>query len=293
MKDFKINSIYDLKKEGKSFYWASLFLPYKSKKNAGELYSICRYFDNKADKDKTNQTSFLKNSITEIKNNNLNMIHIFFKKNNINLLILDDMFKGFIMDQNRKHIKNQKDLIKYSYYVAGTVGLMMSKIIGADKKSSSSSAIDLGIAMQMTNIARDVYEDAKMNRIYLPSDWVANLDINILNGKKNIEKFQEAKISQAIHRLINLSEEFYINGFAGLKYIPIKTRLAIFIAANIYRGIGLKIKKRGRMYVKNRVYLNYFEKTLITLRSILTFSFLSFSNYKYKKIRDVLPNENL
>mgnify|MGYP001207292930 CR=1 FL=1 len=293
MKNLKINSISDLKKEGKSFYWASFFLPKKSKEQAGNLYSICRYFDNIADNDKHDRSDFLKESISEIKNNNKNIVNVFLKENNISIKIFADLIEGLIKDQKQFEIKNQQELIKYSYYVAGTVGLMMSKVIGVKKKQSSSSAIDLGIAMQMTNIARDVHEDANMKRIYIPTDWIPDINLKILSSKKNLNLEENIRISKAIFKLIDLSEKFYTNGFAGLKYIPLKTRLGILIAANIYRGIGIKIKKSKNKYLTSRIYLNSFEKTLITLKSISIFIFFPFLNYKYKKIRDILPNENI
>ena len=293
MKDLKLNSIKDLKNEGKSFYWASFFLPKKSKNNAGILYSICRYFDNIADKNNKDMSLFLKESIKEIKSNNKNKVNIFLKKNEINVLIFADLIRGLISDQKDVKIKNQTDLIKYSYFVAGTVGLMMSKIIGVKNIKASSCAIDLGIAMQLTNIARDVYEDAKLKRIYLPSEWIPNINLYELNGQNTISLEQETIISNAINRLIDLSEKFYFNGFSGLKYIPLKTRLGIFIAANIYKGIGIKIKKNGKKYLKKRIYLNYYEKLIITLKSIIVFIFLPLMRFKYSKLRDTLPNENL
>ena len=293
MKDLKLNSIKDLKNEGKSFYWASFFLPKKSKNNAGILYSICRYFDNIADKNNKDMSLFLKESIKKIKSDNKNEVNIFLKKNDINVLIFADLIRGLISDQKKVKIKNQTDLIKYSYFVAGTVGLMMSKIIGVKNIKASSCAIDLGIAMQLTNIARDVYEDAKLKRIYLPSEWIPNINLYELNGQNTISLEQETIISNAINRLIDLSEKFYFNGFSGLKYIPLKTRLGIFIAANIYKGIGIKIKKNGKKYLKKRIYLNYYEKLIITLKSMIVFIFLPLMRFKYLKLRVTLPNENL
>ena len=293
MKDLKLNSIKDLKNEGKSFYWASFFLPKKSKNNAGILYSICRYFDNIADKNNKDMSLFLKESIKKIKSDNKNEVNIFLKKNDINVLIFADLIRGLISDQKDVKIKNQTDLIKYSYFVAGTVGLMMSKIIGVKNIKASSCAIDLGIAMQLTNIARDVHEDAKLKRIYLPSEWIPNINLYELNGQNTISLEQETIISNAINRLIDLSEKFYFNGFSGLKYIPLKTRLGIFIAANIYKGIGIKIKKNGKKYLKKRIYLTYYEKLIITLKSMIVFIFLPLMRFKYLKLRVTLPNENL
>ena len=293
MESLELNPIIDLKREGKSFYWASFFLPKKTKKNAGILYSICRYFDDIADKNSENKSDYLRNTIKEIKNNKNNKVSIFLKKNKINNSIFIDLIEGLILDQSNIRIQNKEELIKYSYHVAGTVGLMMSKIIGVTHKKAAQSAIDLGIGMQLTNIARDVYEDSKMKRIYIPFDWIPNISITHLNSFDELSLEKDKIISNAIHKLINLSEKFYKNGFAGLKYIPVSARLGIFIAANVYRGIGIKIKYKEKKYPKKRVYLNSFEKFLITVKSIAIFIFIPFMGYHYQKIRNKLPNENL
>ena len=293
MIDLKLNSSADLRKEGKSFYWASFFLPKSYKENAGTLYSICRYFDDIADKYSEDQTVYLKNSIEEIRTNNNNKVNIFLQKNKINNLIFIDLIEGLILDQKKIRIQNKEELIKYSYHVAGTVGLMMSKIIGVKHEKAARSAIDLGIGMQLTNIARDVYEDSKMKRIYLPANWIPDISLKNLADPHNKTSEKDERISNAIHEVICLSDKFYENGFAGLKYIPLSTRLGIFIAANIYRGIGIKIKSNKKKYLRKRVYLNLLEKSIITFKSILLFIFIPFIKYQYQKIRDNFPNENL
>ncbi len=292
MKNLELNSTIDLKREGKSFYWASFFLPKKSKKNAGILYSICRYFDDIADNNNEDKSNYLESLIEEIKDNKSNKVNIFLVKNNINISIFTDLIEGLIHDQKKIKVQNEEELIKYSYHVAGTVGLMMSKIIGVKNKKAAKSAIDLGIGMQLTNIARDVYEDAQMERIYLPANWIPNITLSNLNTSYKLSQDQDKKIENAIQKIINLAENFYLNGFAGLKYIPLSARLGIFIAANVYRGIGFKIQKKSG-YTRERVYLNLFEKILITVKSILIFVLIPFINYKYQKIRNHLPNENL
>ena len=215
------------------------------------------------------------------------------QKNKINNSIFIDLIEGLILDQQKIRIQNKEELIEYSYHVAGTVGLMMSKIIGVKKEEAAKSAIDLGIGMQLTNIARDVYEDSKMKRIYLPANWIPNISLKNLNNLNEFNSENDEKISKAIHKVISLSEKFYINGFAGLKYIPFSTRLGIFIAANVYRGIGIKIKYNKKKYSRERVYLNSFEKFIITIKSLLLFIFIPLINYKYQKIRESLPNESL
>ncbi len=293
MIDLELNSYTDLKKEGKSFYWASFFLPRSIKKNAGILYSICRHYDDIADKYKEDQTNYLKNSIEEIKKNKKNKVNIFLQKNKINNSIFIDLIEGLILDQKKIRIQNKEELIIYSYHVAGTVGLMMSKIIGVHNEKAAKSAIDLGIGMQLTNIARDVYEDSKIKRIYLPANWIPSISLENLSNLHEKSSEKDQKISNAIHKVINLSDEYYENGFAGLRYVPLSTRLGIFVAANIYRGIGVKIKSNKNKYFRERVYLNILEKSLITIKSILLFIFIPLMNYQYKKIRNNLPNENL
>ncbi|MDC2978821.1 squalene/phytoene synthase family protein [Pelagibacteraceae bacterium] len=293
MIELKLNSSADLKKEGKSFYWASFFLPKSCKKNAGTLYSICRHFDDIADKYKEDQSIYLKNTIEEISTNKNNKVNIFLQQNEINNLIFIDLIEGLILDQKKIRIQNKEELIKYSYHVAGTVGLMMSKILGVKHKKAARSAIDLGIGMQLTNIARDVYEDSKIKRIYLPANWIPDISLKNLTDLHNKDSEKDERISNAIHKVIVLSDKFYENGFAGLKYIPLSTRLGILIAANIYRGIGIKIKSNKKIYLRERVYLNFLEKFLITVKSILLFIFIPFMKYQYQKIRDNLPNENL
>ena len=293
MIDLELSPTTVLRKEGKSFYWASFFLPKTSKKNAGILYSICRYFDDIADKNIEDKTTYLKKSINEIRNNKNNKVNLFLQKNKINNSIFIDLIEGLILDQRQIRIQNTEELIKYSYHVAGTVGLMMSKIIGVKHEKASQSAIDLGIAMQLNNIARDVYEDSKMNRIYIPANWIPNISLKNLNNLNDISLEKDERISNAIHNLISLSDKFYENGFAGLKYIPLSSRLGIYIAANVYRGIGTKIKSYKKKYLRERVYLNSFEKILITMKSVLLFIFIPLRNYQYQKIRDSLPNENL
>ncbi len=293
MENLNLNSTIDLKRHGKSFYWASFFLPKKAKKNAGILYSICRYFDDIADNNNQNKTEYLENTIRDIKKNKSNKINIFLQKNKIDNHIFVDLIEGLILDQKEITIQSKEELINYSYHVAGTVGLMMSKIIGVKDKKALRSAIDLGIGMQLTNIARDVFEDAQMKRIYLPATWIPKITLTDLNNINNKNSQEDKIISSAIHKIINLSETFYKNGFAGLKYIPFSSRLGIFIAANIYRGIGNKIKNKKKKYIRERIYLSYFEKSLITIRTIFVFILIPFINYRYQTIRNSFPNENL
>lgn len=280
-----------LEKHGKSFYWASFFLPNRSKNAASELYSICRYFDDLADETSTDQSENLKNEFEQIYNNGEHPINQFFKNNNIPIQILGDLIQGLIQDQKIVRIKNEKDLIEYAYRVAGTVGLMMQPLILVNNKEANKHAVDLGIAMQLTNIARDIYEDALMNRLYLPREWMGDITIEQLKS----ELFQEIQpqMKKILKRLIDLSEIYYQNGFSGMKYIPIKTRLAIFFAAKIYRAIGIKIKNNNFLYSNKRVYLSKINKLWVTIKSLPEFILLKKIHRSYISIRESFQNENL
>ena len=288
---FKTNT-YSIKSEGKSFYWASFFLPKKNRIAASRLYSICRYLDDVADNSKLDTSSQIKNIFNQIKENESSEINIFFKKNNINLGILKDLIDGLISDQQNVRVTDEKELINYSYKVAGTVGLMMLPIINTKDAEARKHAIDLGIAMQLTNIARDVYEDAKMNRLYLPKEWLGQVSVSDLIDNK-LDDQKKRLIELSIKNLIELSDKFYANGFSGMKFIPLRTRLAIFFAAKIYKGIGEKIKSGGYVYKLERIYLNKLEKLWITIISIPEFLFLKNIFKSYKPIRSSFKNENI
>ena len=291
MTSFKTNT-YSIKSEGKSFYWASFFLPKKNRIAASRLYSICRYLDDVADNSKLDTSSQIKNIFNQIKENESSEINIFFKKNNINLGILKDLIDGLISDQQNVRVTDEKELIDYSYKVAGTVGLMMLPIINTKDAEARKHAIDLGIAMQLTNIARDIYEDARMNRLYLPKEWLGQVSITDLIDNK-LDDQKKRLIELSIKNLIELSDKFYANGFSGMKFIPLRTRLAIFFAAKIYKGIGEKIKSGGYVYKLERIYLNKLEKLWITIISIPEFLFLKNIFKSYKPIRGSFKNENI
>ena len=219
------------------------------------MYSFCRVADNIADNIDSEVAK--KNKFAQFKNN-------FNKKNfkdpiienmwklidefNIPLKVVQDLLEGINSDIKEKvKINTQKELLIYSYRVAGTVGLMMAKILKVKKKSSLKSAIDLGIAMQLTNISRDVIEDLNNNRSYINHN------------------FEEIKST------IKLSETFYENSFYSIKEIPISFRFAILVARRVYRKIGHKIldKKDMENYKKSgKIYVSNFEKIIETFLSI-------------------------
>ena len=240
----------------KSFNWAGFFLPKDTYKKCSDLYDFCRVADNIADDQNTIKSKIEK--FEKFKNNfeNKNFedpviknIWGIISEHNISIEIIHDLFDGINSDiKEQVKLNTKKDLLLYSYRVAGTVGLMMAKILKVSKKNSLKSAIDLGIAMQLTNISRDVIEDLNNNRIYIGQ--------NFENIKSTIE----------------LSEKFYDNSFYSIKEIPLSFRFSILVARRIYRKIGYKIlnKKNFENYKKSgKIYVNNIEKIVETLLSIV------------------------
>ena len=174
MSDKNYLSIY-----AKSFNWAGFFLPKKTYQKCSSLYDFCRTVDNIADND--GELEVKKKNLLVFKNDflNKNYNNIIIKNmwdlmdhHLISIKIIKDLFDGVESDLNKKvQLNNKKDLLIYSYRVAGTVGLMMAKILNVKDQNSMKAAIDLGIAMQLTNISRDVVEDSKINRFYIKNDF--------------------------------------------------------------------------------------------------------------------------
>ena len=239
----------------KSFNWAGFFLPKQTYLKCSALYDFCRVADNIADSDEAIEIKKIK--FLDFKNNFNNQkfddpiiknMWQLINEFNIPLKVVHDLLDGINSDiQKNIKLNKKKDLLLYSYRVAGTVGLMMAKILRVNKKSSLKSAIDLGIAMQLTNISRDVVEDLNFGRSYI------NLN------------FEEIKST------IELSESYYENSFYSIKQIPFTFRFAILVARRAYRKIGYKILKKQNLenYKKSRkIYVSNIEKIIETLLSI-------------------------
>ena len=239
----------------KSFNWAGFFLTKKIYQNSSNLYDFCRTLDDIADQDL--ELEIKKRNFKEFKNDFLdkNLRNVTIKKIynlienfDISKSIILDLFDGVESDlkENVKFNSN-KELIIYSYRVAGTVGLMMAKILKVSSKNSLKAAIDLGIAMQLTNIARDVIEDGKRNRSYINSNF------------------------ESITKTLKLADSFYESSFKSIKEIPLNSRFGILVARRVYREIGNKILNKKNMdNYKNsgKIYVSNFGKINQTLLSI-------------------------
>ena len=265
----------------KSFNWAGFFLPKKTYLKCSALYDFCRIADNIADSNE--DIEIKKEKFINFKNNFNNQkfddpiiknMWQLIKEFNIPLKVVHDLLGGIYSDiQKNIKLNNKKDLLLYSYRVAGTVGLMMAKILRVNKQSSLKSAIDLGIAMQLTNISRDVVEDLNFGRSYI------NLN------------FEEIKST------IKLSENYYENSFYSIKEIPFAFRFAILVARRVYRKIGYKIlnkqnlenyKKSGKIYVTN---VEKIVETLLSIFDLIKLSLIRKNDDNIEHDHDLINEE--
>ena len=266
-----------IEKHAKSFYWASFFLSKKIFNKCSSLYDFCRTLDDIVDENnslelkKTNFSKFKKDFINKDFNNPIiqNMWSII-ESENISSKIVIDLFDGIETDLVEKvQINSKKDLLVYAYRVAGTVGLMMSKILKVKNKEAFKGAIDLGIAMQLTNIARDVSEDNKRGREYITANF------------------------SSIKDTIKESEIFYQKSFNSISSIPIRSRFSVIVARRVYKKIGdyiLKQKNTENYNKAGKIYVPITGKVLETLLSFFDFIKLLFVK---EKIYDNHINHNI
>ena len=278
----------------KSFNWAGFFLPKDTYEECSKLYAFCRVLDDLADanqdleikKERFKELKEIFKEIETLKNNDLQSST--FEKNKVVIsdmivisgykkipdVVIKDLVDGVESDLKDKiQFNTVKELLVYSYRVAGTVGLMMAKILNVSDKRALKGAIDLGIAMQLTNISRDVVEDYKMNREYIKDDF------------------------ENIKSTLKLADMFYESSFSSLKRIPIRYRFAIIVARRVYRQIGREIikkknienyKRSGKIYVDN---FGKITQTILSFVDLIKLFFIKIENHQRSQEHDIIKSE--
>lgn len=153
-----------------------------------------------------------------------------------------DHLAGFAMDVQETRYETIEDTLRYCYHVAGVVGLMMASIMGAQDPRVLDRACDLGLAFQLTNIARDIVEDARMGRCYLPAQWLREAGIP---PSALAEPRHRKRLAEVAARLVDYAEPYYASAGAGIAALPLRSAWAIASARNVYRQIGIEVKRRG------------------------------------------------
>ncbi len=166
---------------------------------------------------------------------------------------------GFAMDVGGRAYRHIEDVLDYCYHVAGVVGVMMAQVMGIepDDETVLLRAADLGIAFQLTNICRDIVEDAAIGRCYLPDEWLA--DAGIPPGEHARPDYRGALFHVA-ERMLNLADAYYVSAREGAAHLPFRSRWAVLTAAETYRAIGARVRAAGVHAWDERQFVPTLEK---------------------------------
>ncbi|MGB1418191.1 MAG: phytoene/squalene synthase family protein, partial [Candidatus Puniceispirillaceae bacterium] len=250
MSNEELTSEQSLAANGKSFHWARRFLGQRMGNDAASLYAFCRLLDDMADGDIENGPVRLAAIRADLIAGREGADPAFLaflplmREKRFPPDVLVALIDGLLEDQAEEvALADEAALLRYAYRVAGTVGLLMCHVLDCHAPAARAHAIDLGIAMQLTNIARDILEDAGMNRRYVPGDWVGHASpAEIRAAARAPDSMLARDVTAAAGRLLDLAETFYASGARGYRYLPWRAHLAIGVAARVYRQIGIQLR---------------------------------------------------
>jgi phytoene synthase len=244
-----------MKKGSKTFSLAARFFPQDEFESAAKIYFWCRSCDDYID-DQVASEEHVEELLQKTFQHQPTPEFIAFKEIRDRYQIPDlyprELLEGMRMDVKNEKYKTIKDLELYAYRVAGTVGLMMSHVMGIYHEKALFNAAQLGMAMQMTNIARDVKEDEERGRVYLPTEWL-----------------NEGDTFEAVTKVLSHAEDLYQKGLEGLIELPLKSAFAVTMAAAFYREIGREILLLGPAALQTRVVISKERKAVLIFQSIL------------------------
>jgi len=260
MSNESLTSEESLAANGKSFYWARRFLGARMGRDAASLYAFCRLLDDMADGDIEDGPARLlsiRDDLVAGRTGTDPALRAFLPlmaDKHFPDEVLVALIDGLLDDQvDMVALADEAALLRYAYRVAGTVGLLMCHVLDCHSPAARAHAIDLGIAMQLTNIARDVLEDAGMNRRYIPGDWVGNATpTEILVAADSPGSAVHDDVTAAVSRLLDMAEAFYASGAQGYGYLPWRAHLSIAVAARVYRQIGVQLRTAGHAWHAGR-----------------------------------------
>ncbi|AOG11598.1 phytoene/squalene synthase family protein [Agrobacterium sp. RAC06] len=247
-----------IRRGSKSFHLASLLLPGPTREAARALYAFCRHSDDLIDDPRSGMPALQR--LRE----RLDLIYAgapapfacdrafarVVHDHAIAKPVVEALLDGFAMDLDGRRHATIDDVKAYATCVAASVGLMMASVMGVSDRAALSRAADLGIAMQLTNIARDVGEDARNGRLYLPLDWLEEQGVDVAAFLHN-PQFTPA-LGLVVRRLLDEAARHYRLGHAGIRSLPKSCRHAIRTAALVYEAIGQAIAANGYDSVNHR-----------------------------------------
>ena len=250
--------------KSRTFSIASLLLPKDRAEAISRLYYVCRTLDDWADE---GEGAKLKDAMNCWENHQphelLDHYRLLQARWGLDSFPLTELMEAMIGELEGVRIQTDAELIKYCHGVAGTIGLMTCPIFGVTDPAALQYADDLGIAMQLTNICRDIREDAQRDRIYLPAEsfdhWPTASDLLSANPASM------AEINQAKLRLLAIADQRYASGEVGIRYLPLRMRIVVRWAGRMYREIGELIKEDPSLHHSKRAVVSNRKKTRILL----------------------------
>ena len=253
------------KQKSRSFSLAARFFSPDTQEAIARLYQFCRYVDDLADETALGEPEWLsrlrvdlsadaKQSDDPILGDFLELARTY----QLPLHAAAELVDASKEDCGARSIQTEAELIRFAYGVAGTVGLLMQALLGARDTRAAPFAIDLGIALQLTNVVRDVAEDAARGRYYLPANLVTPEVIE--RAIKTADPIATGKVDAAVEQVLQIADRYYESALAGHWYIPTRNRRAIFFALSFYRAIGTKLRQSGLGAWRKRTRLGLFSK---------------------------------
>ncbi len=271
-----------LGKHSKSFNAAAALLPRQARTDGAVLYAWCRRADDAIDlgdpSQARTQLAQLRRELDSVyasepqSDETLSAFQGLVTRYGIDKAHPLALLQGFEMDLGTVRLKTLDELLLYSYRVAGVVGLMMCPILGITDVRASTHAVHLGIAMQLTNICRDVAEDWERDRLYLPEDLLQSAGIADLGDGLGapLARAHGPAIARVIHGLLRIADGYYASGDAGLTYMSPRMAIAIRAARNFYWAIGRELERRNCNALEGRAVVSRGDKLRLALRAIVT-----------------------
>ncbi len=265
-----------LARHARSFRWATPFLGTAARDDAAVAYALCRLIDDVAD-EHDDTPAARAHAAFELHALRAELqgvaparplVAAFLdlqQRRGIDPGAMTDLIAGALSDLALRDVRDEAELDLYAYRVAGTVGLMMCGILEASGPAARAPAVALGVGMQLTNIARDVAEDARRGRVYLPATWLNDAGVRPDDVRAQRDP---QRVFAVVRRLLARAEASYAAADCGLSALPWRARLAVLVAGRLYRAIGAEVLRLGVAALRTRAYVPWHRKVALAVGAV-------------------------